>query len=168
MFDPRDHYWIADDGRLWSSAAGALVEEDAEAYADFLERGGLATPWPRDEAGEETEAALDAVLAPYGLRCSPPDARGLARAECARRILAAASANTQANMTAYATTIAAKAANARTAEEAQALAAYVEAVAWVAAMRARWPQLAADGLDPADDANWPELPAEAAALAARF
>jgi hypothetical protein len=35
-------------------------------------------------------------------------------------------------------------------------------------MRARWPQIAEQGLDPAEDGNWPQLPAAAQAFAARF
>jgi hypothetical protein len=89
-----------------------------------------------------------------------------ARAECARRITARASANTQANMTAYATVLTAKAPPG--AADKADLAAFAQAIAWVGQMRARWPEIAAQELDPADDANWPEPSAAASAFAARF
>jgi hypothetical protein len=83
-----------------------------------------------------------------------------ARAECRRRILAVASEHTQMNMTG------AQAAGLFTAPQA---AAYAASVQWVAAMRAAWPAIAADAdADIADDAEWPECPAEVLALAAAF
>lgn len=69
IYDIRDWYWLAADGRLYSSAASALVEENAPAYLDWRARlpGAAPTPWPLDAAGEQTDAALQAVLEPYGL-----------------------------------------------------------------------------------------------------
>ncbi|WP_054312928.1 DUF4376 domain-containing protein [Mesorhizobium sp. 1M-11] len=72
-YDPRDWYWLADDGRLYGSARQALVA-DAETdgdYAAWVDGDGHATRWPADDAGEQTEAALAAVLAPYGLTLWP-------------------------------------------------------------------------------------------------
>ncbi len=94
------------------------------------------------------------------------DRREAARAECARRITARASLATQSNMNAYAAVLSAKAT--KTAADLADLAAFAEAVTWVAAMRSRWPEIASQGLDPADDAHWPEASEAAIALASRF
>lgn len=70
LYDPRDWYWQADDGRVFGSARGALIPGDAaadEAFAGWGVDGALPTVWPRDDAGAQTDAALAAVLAPYGL-----------------------------------------------------------------------------------------------------
>jgi hypothetical protein len=90
------------------------------------------------------------------------------RAECARRILARASEATQRNMALYAGVLALVPAADRTNPQKADVVALGDAAAWVAEMRARWPVIAAEGLDPADDAQWPEPSAEALALAARF
>ena len=68
MFDPRDWYWLADDGRFYGSRAGALVDPADPAVEAWRADGRHPTRWPADEAGEQTDAALQAVLAPYGLR----------------------------------------------------------------------------------------------------
>lgn len=68
MFDPYHWYWLADDGRLYSSRAGALVEPTDAAVDAWRADGRHPTRWPADDAGEQTDAALQAVLAPYGLR----------------------------------------------------------------------------------------------------
>lgn len=99
----------------------------------------------------------------------PPEAlRAAARAECARRILARASTATQHNLSLHAGVLALIPAASRTAAQKADAAALADAAQWVAEMRARWPEIAEQGLDPADDANWPEPSAAAAALAARF
>lgn len=65
-YNPLDWYWLAADGRLFSSARAELVAEDDAAFAAWAEHG-APTVWPRNEAGEQTTAALQAVLAPHGL-----------------------------------------------------------------------------------------------------
>lgn len=70
-YDPSNWYWLADDGRLYSSLAGELVDKESEAYHQFIEQGGRATRWPSDLEGVQSFAALDDVLRPYGLRASP-------------------------------------------------------------------------------------------------
>lgn len=83
-----------------------------------------------------------------------------ARAKCERRILAVASRNTQTNI------IGAAAAGLFSPPQ---MAAYVASLAWIAAMRAAWPPMAADpGRDIDDDAEWPACPPEVVALAAAF
>lgn len=66
-YDPYDWYWLAEDGKLFSSARQAVLDEADEDYLDWTEAGGLATAWPRDAAGAQTAAALQDVLARYGL-----------------------------------------------------------------------------------------------------
>jgi len=97
---------------------------------------------------EEVIAAAEA-----GVRVS------VIKAECRRRIYAAASAETQMNMATAAAVISAKEASARTEGEASILSGLDDAIGWVAQMRARVIELAEDAaLDIGDDANWPPLP----------
>lgn len=93
----------------------------------------------------------------------------IARQECSRRIFAEASANTQINMAAAVAVAGAVAIADRTAEQAALLSAASSALAWVAAMRANWKVIAADhSVDIFDDASWPEVPADAAAMIQAF
>lgn len=112
-------------------------------------------------------AEATALMARADWRLGPPPTDDEARAECARRINAAAPLTAQLNLNAYVNVLNAKA-SLSPAEQAD-LAAFAQAVGWIAAMRATWRTLA-DAGDVAyrDDAKWPVLPAAAAALAARF
>lgn len=106
---------------------------------------------------------------PFGIPDVTADiAAATARAECASRINAALPVTGQMNMLAWAALVGAKTVSARSESEKADLLAYGEAVAWIADMRAAWPVIAADGLDPASDANWPVLGAPATELAGRF
>ncbi|MFK0336769.1 hypothetical protein ACIQT7_05865 [Agrobacterium deltaense] len=67
MYDPRDWYWLADDGRLFSSALASLVEAADESFAEWKGKGFVPTPWPTDADGAQTSEVLQRVLAPYGL-----------------------------------------------------------------------------------------------------
>jgi hypothetical protein len=68
MYDPTNWYWLADDGRVYSSARQVIVDENDQGYADWTAGGqNAATPWPRDDAGEQTDTALQAVIAPYNM-----------------------------------------------------------------------------------------------------
>ncbi len=67
MYDPRDWYWLADDGRLFSSALASLVDADDERFSAWKDKGYVPTPWPIDADGTQTSEALQSVLAPYGL-----------------------------------------------------------------------------------------------------
>ena len=69
-YNPFDWYWLADDGRLYSSARSGLADASDPAYLLWGECG-VATPWPRDPTGAQTDAALQEVLAPYGLALWP-------------------------------------------------------------------------------------------------
>jgi len=82
-----------------------------------------------------------------------------ARAECARRILAACDAPTQVNLAA--------AAAAGLLSPPQR-AAYRALLQWIARMQAAWRPLAEAGRDPGDPAAWPGLPEAAAELSALF
>lgn len=64
---PFDWYWAASDGRVYSSARQALVAQDDGAFDAWQADGRRPTPWPRDDAGAESVAALQDVLTPHGL-----------------------------------------------------------------------------------------------------
>jgi hypothetical protein len=59
-FTPVDWYWRKDDGSTWSSSLGRLLKKNEPGPESW-------TVWPRDENGDQTNDALAAVLAPYGL-----------------------------------------------------------------------------------------------------
>ncbi len=91
------------------------------------------------------------------------------KAECRRRIYAAASAETQMNMAAAAAVVSSKTASNRSTEESAMLAGLGQAIDWVAAMRARVVELAADAdLDFLADESWPDLPDGARDVVAMF
>lgn len=64
---PSDWYWAASDGRLYGSARQTLVALDDAAFAAWQADDRRPTTWPRDEAGDQTNAALQQVLVRYGL-----------------------------------------------------------------------------------------------------
>jgi hypothetical protein len=66
-FNPFDWYWLASDGRLFSSARQALIADDDADYLAWTAAGHLAQRWPTDESGEQTTDALQGVLTPYGM-----------------------------------------------------------------------------------------------------
>lgn len=107
-------------------------------------------------------------VAPVRPLPSPDDRRRAARAECARRIFARASQVTQTNIALHVGIIGAIAPSSRTSEQRADIAAARDCAEWVALMRARWPVIAAEGIDPARDDVWPDPSTEAMALAARF
>lgn len=63
---PYQWFWLADDGRVYSSAARSLVSDDDAGFVEF-KASRKPTRWPVDDAGAQTDAALNEVLAPYGL-----------------------------------------------------------------------------------------------------
>lgn len=71
MYDPLSHYWKAEDGRIFSSAKIALIEEADLDFVAWLAAGYRPTPWPCDAQGAQTNAALQDVLTPYGLYVDP-------------------------------------------------------------------------------------------------
>ncbi len=72
LFDPNDWYWISTDGRIYSSARNKIVYSYDFAYVAFLQAHGAATPWPKDASGQQTNAALQAVLLTYGINVTIP------------------------------------------------------------------------------------------------
>jgi hypothetical protein len=56
-----DWYWLADDGRVFASARQLITDASDPGYLTFIE-GGPATTWPRDDAGQQTNAALQMVI----------------------------------------------------------------------------------------------------------
>ena len=91
------------------------------------------------------------------------------KAECRRRIYAAASAETQMNMATAGAFISSKTASARSEEEKAVLTGIEASLAWVAQMRENVATLAAaPELDISDDANWPECPDAALAVVGMF
>lgn len=67
MYNPLDHYWLRDDGVIFSSLRSGTVSEKDEPYAAWLKNGGTVTVWPRDDKGEQTDEALQEVLSPHGV-----------------------------------------------------------------------------------------------------
>lgn len=119
------------------------IEYNGRSYSEMTEESAK-------EAGIPDEAIVDAKKL---VRI------GLVKAECRRRIYAAASAETQMNMATAAAVISAKEASARTEDEASILSGLDDAIGWVAQMRGRVSELVDDAtLEIADDANWPPLP----------
>lgn len=71
-YTPYYWYWQSTNGRIYSSAKQALIQNDDNDFIAWQTAGYLPTPWPKNEKGEETDAALANVLAPHGLRLFPP------------------------------------------------------------------------------------------------
>lgn len=68
---PFQWFWQADDGRVYSAAVRSLVSADDGAFSDFKASGRTPTRWPVDDAGAQTDAALNEVLGAYGLAVHP-------------------------------------------------------------------------------------------------
>lgn len=66
-YNPLDWYWAAEDGRLFASARATSVQPSDKEFAAWKASGRAPTAWPRDDAGAQTDAALQEVLAPYGI-----------------------------------------------------------------------------------------------------
>lgn len=114
-------------------------------------RSTLATDRKGAQALGYTEEAISAAEAAVHLAAI--------KAECRRRIYAAASAESQMNMATAAAVYSSKEASARTEDEVSILSGLDEAIGWVAQMRGRVSELVDDAtLEIADDANWPPLP----------
>jgi hypothetical protein len=65
-YDLKASYWLADDGRLFGSAPQALVTSADPDYVAWCSNH-AAILWPRDDGGAQTDATLQAVLAPFGI-----------------------------------------------------------------------------------------------------
>ena len=61
------HFWLADNGRVFDSQQQLLTTNQNESYVDWVSRGFTPTPWPRDDAGIQTYDALQDVLRSYNI-----------------------------------------------------------------------------------------------------
>jgi hypothetical protein len=66
MFMPHFWYWVAEDGRVYSSERQMIVNVDDSDFKKWLDAGFVPTKWPRDIHGEETKDALRDVVKQYG------------------------------------------------------------------------------------------------------
>lgn len=66
-YNPFDWYWYAEDGRIFSSSRQRLVTQKDRDFAAWKKDGNVPQRWPVDEAGVQTDDALQDVLKPYGL-----------------------------------------------------------------------------------------------------
>ncbi|MCP3471437.1 DUF4376 domain-containing protein [Bradyrhizobium sp. CCGUVB1N3] len=66
-YNPTDWYWLADDGRIFSSSKQTKIASDEADYAAWSGMGGVPTAWPRDIQGNQTDRALQEVLQPYNI-----------------------------------------------------------------------------------------------------
>jgi hypothetical protein len=66
QYNPYNCYWLAADGRVFASARQIIVDENDANYIAWTS-GNVATAWPRDLAGNQTNAELQKVLTPYNL-----------------------------------------------------------------------------------------------------
>lgn len=66
-FNWRNWYWLADDGRVYGSERQLIVTTSDADYVAWMSAVGSPTAWPRDDSGNQTNAALLAVVSVYGL-----------------------------------------------------------------------------------------------------
>lgn len=55
-------YWLAADGRIFSSAVQSIIPAQNANYVNWLAAGNIPTPWPKDDTGTQTSAALQWVF----------------------------------------------------------------------------------------------------------
>lgn len=89
-YTPIDWYWLADDGRLFSSRTSSLVDPAGEEYLAWSEQN-EPTGWPRDEDGNQSDAALQWVFDNAGVNVSV----GLDRLKAALKARVDAAAETE-------------------------------------------------------------------------
>lgn len=75
---PFSWFWIASDGRIYSASAQTIYAPGDPGYPSVQAAagnpGGQNSPWPLDDQGQQTDAALAAVLGQYGLSDNVKDA----------------------------------------------------------------------------------------------
>jgi hypothetical protein len=62
-----NNFWLADDARVYGSAKQLITNDADPDYVAWTGNGNVATPWPRDNASNQTPAALQDALTPHGL-----------------------------------------------------------------------------------------------------
>jgi hypothetical protein len=65
-YNPFNWFWLADDGRIFGSAKQLIVDATDPDYIAWTGTN-VATPWPRDIAGNQTDQSLQDVLTSYNL-----------------------------------------------------------------------------------------------------
>lgn len=65
-YAPDRHYWLREDGQIFSSARMKYITEADAEYLSWTAAGGTATPFPRDNCGTESERELAKVLIAAG------------------------------------------------------------------------------------------------------
>ena len=68
---PYQWYWKADDNRVYSAILQQVVNTTDSGYIAFTDSGATATRWPEDDSGQQTNAALNAVINKYNLYLDP-------------------------------------------------------------------------------------------------
>ena len=71
QYTPTNWYWIAENGRIYSSAKQAIINSKDDAFIKWQASGYLPTPWPKDAQGQQSDAALAEVIEPFGLKLFP-------------------------------------------------------------------------------------------------
>ena len=66
MIDIYNHFWLADDGRVYGSSTETITNTSDPNYVAWIANN-VPTPWPRNTAGNQTDPALQDVLTPYNL-----------------------------------------------------------------------------------------------------
>lgn len=64
---PAGWYWSASDSRVYSAPLQSIVTVADSGYQAFLAGGNVPTVWPKDGAGDQTTASLQAALNSLGL-----------------------------------------------------------------------------------------------------
>lgn len=100
-FNPANWFWLADDGRVFSSARQSVVGESDADFKAWLSAGFTPTRWPADASGEQSLTAMQDVLTPYGLFTSPAAAL-IAAATAASSVITKQIAATETQLTGYA------------------------------------------------------------------
>jgi hypothetical protein len=70
---PTGWFWKASDARIYSARAESVVDSSDADYQAFLAGGLAPAAWPLDEVGNQTDEAMAALLAPFGLYLTVED-----------------------------------------------------------------------------------------------
>jgi hypothetical protein len=68
-YNPRQMYWLADDGRIFSGPSEQIVDATDQGYIDYTDPtlSNSVSVWPRDASGNQTDATMQAVLDAWGM-----------------------------------------------------------------------------------------------------